>query len=31
MSNPVFFTPPGSLDHMVAGQVFVLEGTEARH
>ncbi|MEV8131606.1 16S rRNA (uracil(1498)-N(3))-methyltransferase [Pseudarthrobacter oxydans] len=31
MSNPVFFTPPGSLDHMAAGQVFVLEGTEARH
>ena len=31
MSNPVFFTPPGSLDQMVAGEVFVLEGPEARH
>ncbi|MUU73575.1 16S rRNA (uracil(1498)-N(3))-methyltransferase [Pseudarthrobacter sp. GA104] len=31
MSNPVFFTPPGSLDQLVAGEVFVLEGPEARH
>jgi 16S rRNA (uracil1498-N3)-methyltransferase len=31
VSNPVFFTPPGSLDQMVAGEVFVLEGPEARH
>lgn len=31
MSNPVFFTPPGSLDQMAAGEVFVLEGPEARH
>ena len=31
MSNPVFFTTPGSLDGLSAGQVFVLEGPEARH
>lgn len=31
MSNPVFFTPSGSLDRMAAGAVFVLEGPEARH
>ena len=31
MSNPVFFTLPGSLDHMTAGRAFVLDGTEARH
>ncbi|WP_041652069.1 16S rRNA (uracil(1498)-N(3))-methyltransferase [Pseudarthrobacter phenanthrenivorans] len=31
MSNPVFFTPPGTLDQMAAGEVFVLEGQEARH
>ena len=31
MSNPIFFTSPGSLDGLAAGQVFVLEGPEARH
>lgn len=31
MSNPVFFTSPGSLAGLAAGQVFVLEGPEARH
>lgn len=31
MSNPVFFTAPGSLDRMVPDGVFVLEGPEARH
>ncbi len=31
MSNPVFFTAPGSLDRMVPDGVFVLEGAEARH
>lgn len=31
MSNPVFFTPPGSLGQLAAGEVFVLEGPEARH
>ncbi|MFJ5957230.1 16S rRNA (uracil(1498)-N(3))-methyltransferase [Paenarthrobacter sp. NPDC092416] len=31
MSNPVFFTPAGSLDGVVAGSVFVLDGPEARH
>lgn len=31
MSNPVFFTSPGSLAGMVQGRHFVLEGTEARH
>lgn len=31
MSNPVFFTPAGSLDQQVPGAIFVLEGPEARH
>ncbi|MHC6592656.1 16S rRNA (uracil(1498)-N(3))-methyltransferase [Arthrobacter sp. C152] len=31
MSNPVFFTAAGSLDAVSPGDVFVLEGTEARH
>lgn len=31
MSNPVFFTPAGSLDGLSSGSVFVLEGPEARH
>ncbi|SDP32556.1 16S rRNA (uracil1498-N3)-methyltransferase [Arthrobacter sp. ok909] len=31
MSNPVFFTPPGTLDQQVPGSAFVLEGAEARH
>ena len=31
MSNPVFFTPAGSLDQQVPGATFVLEGSEARH
>lgn len=31
MSNPVFFTAPGSLDHLHAGGRFLLEGPEARH
>ena len=31
MSNPVFFTSAGSLAGMVPGQLFVLEGAEARH
>ena len=31
MSNPVFFTAPGTLDQQVPGSVFVLEGAEARH
>ena len=31
MSNPVFFTAPGTLDQQVPGSVFVLEGGEARH
>jgi 16S rRNA (uracil1498-N3)-methyltransferase len=31
VSNPVFFTPAGSLDGLVSGSVFVLEGPEARH
>ena len=31
MSNPVFFTAPGSLDGMVPDGAFVLEGPEARH
>ncbi|WP_346960201.1 16S rRNA (uracil(1498)-N(3))-methyltransferase [uncultured Arthrobacter sp.] len=31
MSNPVFFTPAGSLDQQVPGATFVLEGAEARH
>jgi 16S rRNA (uracil1498-N3)-methyltransferase len=31
VSNPVFFTPAGSLDGMAAGEVFVLGGAEARH
>lgn len=31
MSNPVFFTPAGSLAGMVPGGHFVLDGSEARH
>ncbi|MEV7604411.1 16S rRNA (uracil(1498)-N(3))-methyltransferase [Paenarthrobacter sp. NPDC089322] len=31
MSNPVFFTPAGSLDGVGPGSVFVLDGPEARH
>jgi 16S rRNA (uracil1498-N3)-methyltransferase len=31
VSNPVFFTPAGSLDGLAAGEVFVLGGAEARH
>ncbi len=31
MSNPVFFTAPGTLDQQVPGSVFVLQGAEARH
>jgi 16S rRNA (uracil1498-N3)-methyltransferase len=31
VSNPVFFTAPGSLDRMVPEGIFVLEGPEARH
>ncbi|MBT2531409.1 16S rRNA (uracil(1498)-N(3))-methyltransferase [Arthrobacter sp. ISL-48] len=31
MSNPVFFSPAGSLDHVVPGGRFVLDGPEARH
>lgn len=31
MSNPVFFTAPGTLDGLAPGAVFVLDGPEARH
>jgi 16S rRNA (uracil1498-N3)-methyltransferase len=31
VSNPVFFTAPGTLDQQVPGSAFVLGGTEARH
>ena len=31
MSNPVFFTAPGTLDEQVPGSTFRLEGAEARH
>lgn len=31
MSNPVFFSGAGALDHMTPGALFVLEGPEARH
>ena len=31
MSNPVFFSAAGTLDHVVPGGVFVLQGPEARH
>ena len=31
MSNPVFFTAPGTLDGLVPGSVFILDGPEARH
>lgn len=31
MSNPVFFTAPGTLDGLVPGSDFVLDGPEARH
>ncbi|MCU1552549.1 MAG: rRNA ((1498)-N(3))-methyltransferase [Arthrobacter sp.] len=31
MSNPVFFTAPGTLDQQVPGSIFVLDGPEARH
>ena len=31
MSNPVFFSAAGTLDHLVPGAQFVLQGPEARH
>jgi 16S rRNA (uracil1498-N3)-methyltransferase len=31
VSNPVFFTAPGTLDQQVRGSSFVLDGPEARH
>jgi 16S rRNA (uracil1498-N3)-methyltransferase len=31
VSNPVFYTAPGTLDRQVPGSTFVLEGPEARH
>jgi 16S rRNA (uracil1498-N3)-methyltransferase len=31
VSNPVFFTAPGTLDQQGPGSAFVLEGAEARH
>ena len=31
MSNPVFFTAAGTLDGLVPGALFVLDGPEARH
>jgi 16S rRNA (uracil1498-N3)-methyltransferase len=31
VSNPVFFTAPGTLDQQVPGSSFVLDGPEARH
>jgi len=31
VSNPVFFTAPGTLNQQVPGSAFVLGGTEARH
>jgi 16S rRNA (uracil1498-N3)-methyltransferase len=31
VSNPVFFTAPGTLDGLVPGSVFLLDGPEARH
>jgi len=31
VSNPVFFTAPGTLDGLVPGSVFILDGPEARH
>ncbi|QYF90151.1 16S rRNA (uracil(1498)-N(3))-methyltransferase [Arthrobacter sp. PAMC25284] len=31
MSNPVFFTEPGTLDQQVPGSTFILGGSEARH
>lgn len=31
MSNPVFFTPAGTLDGLGPGNYFVLDGAEARH
>lgn len=31
MSNPVFFTAPGTLDQQAPGSLFVLAGAEARH
>ncbi|MFH5877546.1 16S rRNA (uracil(1498)-N(3))-methyltransferase [Arthrobacter sp. NA-172] len=31
MSNPVFFTAPGTLDGLGPGDTFVLDGAEARH
>ena len=31
MSNPVFFTAPGTLDGLAPGSVFILDGAEARH
>lgn len=31
MSSPVFFTPGGALAHVQPGDIFVLDGPEARH
>jgi 16S rRNA (uracil1498-N3)-methyltransferase len=31
VSNPVFFTAPGTLDQQAPGSMFVLDGPEARH
>ncbi|WP_255768964.1 16S rRNA (uracil(1498)-N(3))-methyltransferase [Pseudarthrobacter sulfonivorans] len=31
MSNPVFFSGAGALDHLVPGDLFTLQGSEARH
>jgi 16S rRNA (uracil1498-N3)-methyltransferase len=31
VSNPVFFTSPGTLDQQAPGSTFVLDGPEARH
>jgi 16S rRNA (uracil1498-N3)-methyltransferase len=31
VSNPVFFTAPGTLDQQAPGSTFVLDGPEARH
>ena len=31
MSNPVFFTPAGTLDSTAPGSLFILDGAEARH
>jgi 16S rRNA (uracil1498-N3)-methyltransferase len=31
VSNPVFFTPAGTLDSIAPGSLFILDGAEARH